>query len=496
MKLHILVSLLMIWLAWAVVTSDILADSVVLVLFCGLLAVLALRPLFLWSRDSMDRLPVMEAFALAHIPAYLIPVLDGHRYVSEYPVETQAKAIGAVCVYLFSAQFAFGTVKGLAKGGCRFRGKFLDRVIADVREPTPFFVLLVFWWVVAVGRLTMVLGWLGGFFPPVYSAGSAAGLISTFYLFLALGRGWLKPSATLGLLVLVGSGLAVEFTGGFLIGGTFTILLASLGYSMGRKRVPLLSMLACFALLSILHAGKAEMRDRYWAPGTNWSPTRLNPLEVYSFWFPAGCANLFGTGSSALAQRSGVFDRLCVAHLMCLSVSETPDHLPYLRGQTYLQTPQLLIPRIFWPEMPRGSLPNETLSIYYGVQTHESVEHTAVSMGPIVEARANFGLVGVVLVGALFGVLFAIPVLLAAGRTEAQVGFLIGVLFLRVASNTEATLGPLLVSFTQTLVMAIPLFLLLSRPPGPRWQSTRTPCTSRPRLPVSSETTAAHTNTR
>jgi len=303
MRLHIFAGLIMIWLAWILVTSDVLADSVVLALLCGLLAVLAVRPLFLWSREGMDRLPAMEAFAMAHIPAYLVPVLYSHLKVLDYPVGTQIRAVGVVCAYLFSAQLAFGSVKGLAKGGFRVRNGFLDRGIANLREPTTFFVLLVLWWVLVVARQMLLTQRLGGFFQPVCTVGSVAGFISTFYLFLFLGRGWLRPAAKLTLLLVVGSGVAVEFTSGFLVGGVFTILIATLGYSMGRKRVPLLPIVACFALISILHAGKGEMRDRYWSPGTNWSSTRLNPLEVYSFWLSAGCSNLFGTDPPPLATR-------------------------------------------------------------------------------------------------------------------------------------------------------------------------------------------------
>jgi len=119
-----------------------------------------------------------------------------------------------------------------------------------------------------------------------------------------------------------------------------------------------------------------------------------------------------------------------------------------------------------------------------------------VSMGPIVEAWGNFGMVGVIVIGAFFGVFFSIPMLLAAGRTDAQVGFLMGVLFLRVASNTEATLGPGLIAFAQSCAVSIPLLYLLFKVPGSRRRYMQAPRTTAPRLPVASETTATHMDIR
>src|SRR5260370_13767802 len=71
--------------------------------------------------------------------------------------------------------------------------------------------------------------------------------------------------------------------------------------------------------------------------------------------------------------------------------------VPFMYGDTYVIVPQLLIPRIFYPEKPTTHEGTYRLNIHYGFQTREQTETTTLGFGLLNESYANFGLIGMAL---------------------------------------------------------------------------------------------------
>ncbi len=80
-------------------------------------------------------------------------------------------------------------------------------------------------------------------------------------------------------------------------------------------------------------------------------------------------------------------------------MSLTPDPLPHLDGLTYQDTLGQFVPRFPLADKPRGHVSTYTLSIYYGLQDEEATGTTTIAFGLLPEGFANFGFLGMVLLG-------------------------------------------------------------------------------------------------
>jgi hypothetical protein len=208
------------------------------------------------------------------------------------------------------------------------------------------------------------------------------------------------------------------------------------------------------------------MREKYWnfEEGASYGKLGLNPFEVYSFWCNASWQRLVGESDSEEETPASLLHRSAIAHMLALVISETPENKPYLDGLTYKQIPQLLLPRILSKNKPRGNLPTETLAIYYEVQTEKSVQTASIAVGQIAEAWANFGWIGILVIGGVIGLVLSLPSHLVAGCSVNQVGFLISAVFLSISYNLELTLGPWLITLFDALLVACIGLYLISRP--------------------------------
>jgi hypothetical protein len=145
------------------------------------------------------------------------------------------------------------------------------------------------------------------------------------------------------------------------------------------------------------------MREKYWNNNTP-LPTIVQMPEFFSEWIGDGLES--APAGEDPAEKHSILDRTSLIQILCLVVSKTPDHLPYLNGVTYAQIPGQFVPRFFWPGKPAGHISTYTLSIYYGLQNEEDTQKTTIGFGLLTEAYANYGLFGVGMIGFIFGVAF------------------------------------------------------------------------------------------
>jgi hypothetical protein len=176
-----------------------------------------------------------------------------------------------------------------------------------------------------------------------------------------------------------------------------------LGYISGSKRFPTLVVVILFPIFAILHQGKSAMREKYWNNNAP-LPTFVQLPEFFCEWIGDGLES--APAGEKPVEKNSILDRTSLIQILCLVVSNTPDHLPYLNGVTYAQIPGQFVPRFFWPSKPVGHISTYTLSIYYGLQNEEDTQKTTIGFGLLTEAYANFGLVGVGMIGFIFGVAF------------------------------------------------------------------------------------------
>jgi len=160
-----------------------------------------------------------------------------------------------------------------------------------------------------------------------------------------------------------------------------------------------------------------------------------------------------------------VMMRTSLIQVLALAMDEMPDDRPYLNGETYVMLPELLVPRVLWPGKPRGTLPTETIGIYLGIQTEEGTERTGISVGPMAEAWANLGWLGMVASGAFLGLLFGIATRISIGLVPSQVGWLLSAVVLTYSIKMEFCLAELCSSLLQALAAAFAVLFCFSHRP-------------------------------
>jgi hypothetical protein len=242
-----------------------------------------------------------------------------------------------------------------------------------------------------------------------------------------------------------------------LVGGVMNGLAAVLGYVITAKRIPWIGLGFAFAILSVLHAGKLEMRRTYWMPHTQ-SVEQSSVFQIPGMmadWFTAGIVALWSGG-----RDSSVLERASLLHMLLLVQRATPGFIPYLDGQTYAMLPEMLVPRFINPDKPESQAVLNFLSIRYGLQYAESTASTTIGWGLVAEAYANFGYLAAIPIGALFGMLCGALMRLSAGASPLSLPMFVTIASTLVLFNLELDLSYLMVTLAQNIGAVLLLSVL------------------------------------
>jgi hypothetical protein len=295
------------------------------------------------------------------------------------------------------------------------------------------------------------------------SISHACGSVSIVYLCFQLGLRRLAGTDKFFLFSGLIIGLAMDLAGGFLVTSAGIIAAALFAFTLGRRRVPVFMTLFCAALLGVLQLGKDEYRNAYWNEGQNYSTDYdVDLITRYETWFQASWKRMTTDHDSNEGQ-ADLFRRADLLQVLAVVIDATPNRLPYLNGLTYQILPYMIMPRQFWGDKPRGSLPTEFLAVTYGLQSAGSVEYTSVTVGPIAEGWANFGWLGLVFAGAVFGALFGIPARISISLVPRQVGWLMASIFLVYSVDTGHAIVEVCCSLLTGLLMGLMILVFVSR---------------------------------
>jgi len=436
------------------------------ILACVLMLTLCIAPMVYWLKRGMTELPLFEIFCLLHFPLFGSSYLEARPMFMQYPLEVRLKCVAVVCVFLSVAcAIYYGATRRTEE--IREPSPFFNRWMPEFTQNGMFWMMLFAWWVFNVLFCTRVLTNSMTLVNPLRSVCLSAGIMAIFYFSLQSGRRRLAiiPELITGLVI--ATGIAANFAAGTLVYGIFVLIIALLAFAIGSRKVPIISAFIALAIINFLHLGKFEVRAKYWSPedSTLSDSYFLNPLDVYSTWIDASWRRLAGELEEE-EEATSIFKRASLLQVLALVLAETPDQRPYMLGETYAQIPTLFVPRYFNKDKPRGSLPTETLGIYYGIQTEESVKATSISFGPVAEAWANFGWPGVLVMGTIFGAFCASGTRISRDLAPNRVGFLLAVVMMGQVVDLENGFGTILVGTTQALAVGSLFLLFLSKPGG------------------------------
>ena len=432
---------LVLYLIWESFRSKLFWESPLSLVFVWAIAGLATWPIVRWIESNVRNIPVFETFCLLHIAYYALPGLD-----SSLSDSTRLLSLTVVFYFLSILQLTFFL---FGKSRSEHSVVLTTSVDASHKLIRICLAVILFWNIYEWLILFRLMPNLGSLRTPVSTMFNASGVYSVFYLSFSAGKSLLSPQQNLQFKVSVAAWLLQEFCSGFLVLGITIVIIAGLGYFMAASRVPKFAYLA-FALLAILHAGKGEMRQRYWSGDSN---VNSNPISLYTFWLTAGVKNISNTlistdSGDSSARPMDLLRRANLLYILERFVQQSPSARPFLNGKTYWDVPVQLIPRVLWPDKPHSGIATQELCLYYDIQSEEQQRGTVVSVGQIAEGWANGGFLGIAFAAIFMGLIFA---------TASRVGIpnqptLVGVVCLERAVDLEHCLGQWLI------ILAISLF--------------------------------------
>lgn len=420
-------------------------------LYLGLtIYALALLPGVFWLRQGGSRFPVFEPMMALCASGYAVPLLNGHEQLAMYPPDTVTKAALGVVAYQLAAILTYHSVRG-RPGRSRF---WTESILTSKVERFVSYGIVISTAYMFVANFTT---WIPRDLESVARAAlNGVSILCTFITAQRWGRGELKPLERRIFGVMLVLQLLVMATTLLLISALTLCGIGLLGYLSAGRRVPWILIGVLFAVFSVLHNGKAKMREVYWSEE---NPQELQLSDLPSFfteWVELGLSTPVvddqGVEKSSSAR---LLERTSLIHMLCMIVHFTPDRQPFLNGETYGYVLPQLVPRFAWPGKPRSHVATYRLSIYYGLQDEDATQKTTIAFGLPAEAYANFGFAGLVGLGATFGFVFRKLQQLGAQSPMFSPAGLMMVILCAWSLNAELTMAAWVSSLYQALLVTI-----------------------------------------
>jgi hypothetical protein len=373
------------------------ADSLDALIGYGLLTLAVAAPAALWLRAGALGIPVLPITSAVYFVYYALPILRadaGFVFFTQFEVLSAAVS---VTLFLTVATLACQATRSLQS--FRPSRAFVDAVssgqLSGIILAGLGLGLLYF-----LSLFSGFLDFLGPLFGLLRAVFLTATDVASFLLGYAIASGLIRGSRrALALACLVGV-VALSLSTLFLVAAITYILSAILGYVITAKRVPWTTLAMLGSALFVLHAGKEEMRQKYWMPDANYA-SDSSVLKL-----PGMIVEWVSDGVSAMTNGGyyqDVIDRASLIKLLMIVKRLAPDRVPFLNGESYSYLPYMLVPRFVQGDKTVSQASMMLLNIRFGFQSQEGAASTAIGWGLIPEAYANYGDVAVVLVALVVG---------------------------------------------------------------------------------------------
>ncbi|MBA4137486.1 MAG: hypothetical protein C0518_09245 [Opitutus sp.] len=423
---------------------------------------LGIIPLLRWLQRNDATYPIMEFLLLTTVPFYAIPALTNHEALVNYPEEIILRS--ALVVIAFQLSCIGGSI--VAAQSYRPRAQsgeswWRTAIMPDEKMGFTAYTALVATAWVAIATFTSVVppAWIG----TLRAIFFGIGIISVFVQARLWGAGQLSNGMKTLFVFNIALQVGLTFVSLLLINGMSLLLTAGIGYFSVARRVPWLPVVLILPVLAILHNGKSQMRLLYWE-GKQASPSLAQLPAYFTQWIELGLSRgeeIEEKNSQALTY--GLMRRASLFQIVCVAVDTMPDRTPFLHGETYSILLPQIAPRFLWPNKPSPHLSVKILSVQLGVLSMEEAESTSVGFGMLTEAYANFGMLNVALLGAIFGWLFRRLALVTEHSATLSPAGLFRILCLVWCLSAETTLAVWFSSLYQACIaIGVPLLGLRS----------------------------------
>lgn len=424
---------------------------------------------FLWVNSGAFGIPVLPVLSALFYVYYAIPLITGST-LEIYTPEQKVWAALSVGLFLTTASFASWPFLGAPRSHPGGPGSPMFGQIKAFTNPfsrhfstKKELIRLIFIGLaggILFSELGGSLGVLGSFLGVVRAVIMTLSSLACYLIGFGRGSGLLTGRHWAMALAGFVTVTALAISSLLLVNGAMNVIGIVLGYVLASKRIPWLTIALTLAIVTVLQAGKYNMRSQYWAPGAGslQSESILRLPGVLIDWFVAGLGSVGGAHESYPT----LLERTSLLHMVLTVQQSTPEFLPYLDGETYLLLPSMLMPRFLNPDKLESQAGINLLSVYYGLQRAEDTGTTTLGWGLVAEAYANLGNIAVIVVGAVFGLLCGALMRLSAAPSPVSPGMLVTISCTLILCNLEADFSFLFLTLLQT-IGAILLFLFLPK---------------------------------
>jgi hypothetical protein len=331
------------------------------------------------------------------LPVFAADVVIHYRFPLKYVTST---ALILALIGIGGLNAAFFLSKSL-----------LWRKVSPLRLNGPFSLtrLLILSWLLLLGHFANAaissvreIPSLGQFLEP-------AGYLAFGIFYIVWKRGLLPRSNVLPLVATSLLILLVRLSSGLLSQVFFLLFFLLLVVWRESKRLPIL--LPCLTLVFILvfNPIKNQYRDLTWRG----EYSNAGSIEKAQLFIDLATEQIIGgnkrgsssTSNDDTSSLNTVIDRVGYINFFSKVIEDTPERVPYWGGQTYLPLLTKFIPRFIWPNKPAETIANQ-FGRRYGYLGSTDFS-TALNLPWLVEAYANFGDFGMLIVMPLIGTFLA-----------------------------------------------------------------------------------------
>ena len=266
---------------------------------------------FMWVNAGAYGIPVMPLMSALYYVYYALPVLVGDTVEGFRPSELFQGGL-SVGLFLLAASLAtwpfLGVVRNRAAPSVRGRvsryaqsikTKSITNLAADDALYRLIFIGFAGGIIYNLAFISGVINVLGTYVGVLRAGAITISCIACYMMGFARGAGSLTGQrwvfAFAGFIALT----VLSISNLLLVGGALNIVATVLGYVLSSKRIPWLGIGVAFAIVSILNAGKSEIRTAYWGNSGIVQISSISHVpSLLAEWFVAGLSSSSSSGEA------------------------------------------------------------------------------------------------------------------------------------------------------------------------------------------------------
>lgn len=419
----------------------------------------SLLPIGLWVYGRVGGWPIFPVFAFTHLWTFGLPLLYEHPVVMMFSAANQLVGAATVAGFLLlgtAIWFAVARRPSRPKERClllRTEGADMLFLLA-IGGGAALTILLTANWIAIPADASSI----------VRAIVLALQALACFVLSYRMGRGELGPSRSIAFKLLLLLLLLSTLPGLLLVNALSVVGVAIFGFTLGARRFVWRWAIIVMAVFAFLHAGKGEMRNKYWNQDEDFA---LQPAGYPGFlaeWVTTSATHLFSPTVREEEAGQSFLERASLMQLLLYVQRMTPEEVPYIGGDTYAIIPSLLLPRFLNTEKVASHEGTYLLNIHYGFQTREDTQRTTIGFGLLNEAFANFGYFGVVGLAVLMGAYYGLIGKWAQAAPILSLRALFAVLVASYSFQTEFAAGVYVAALFQSTCALLLVAVIFMRP--------------------------------